>query len=159
MESIGCAKAKAVKLMDTLEDWGLIRRARARQAESHLCSRPGIARPVRKPNHFIHKLIHRPVRFWYQFGNQTGRKSNRFIHRPVWFWNYFIHRLVRLSNPRSLIFKPQKFGNRTLIRLSIIRLIIIRLKGQREKRKSRLWSAVSWTKLQRKFFAEVLTKP
>lgn len=28
MESIGCAKAKAVKLMDTLEDWGLIRRAK-----------------------------------------------------------------------------------------------------------------------------------
>lgn len=28
MESIGCAKAKAVKLMDTLEDWSLIRRAK-----------------------------------------------------------------------------------------------------------------------------------
>lgn len=28
MESVGCAKAKAVKLMDTLEDWGLIRRAK-----------------------------------------------------------------------------------------------------------------------------------
>lgn len=28
MESIGCAKAKAVKLMDALEDWGLIRRAK-----------------------------------------------------------------------------------------------------------------------------------
>ena len=28
MESIGCARAKAVKLMDTLEDWGLIRRAK-----------------------------------------------------------------------------------------------------------------------------------
>lgn len=28
MESIGCAKAKAVKLMDTCEDWGLIRRAK-----------------------------------------------------------------------------------------------------------------------------------
>lgn len=28
MESIGCAKAKAVKLMDTLEDWGLIRRVK-----------------------------------------------------------------------------------------------------------------------------------
>ena len=28
MESVGCAKAKAVKLMDTLEDWDLIRRAK-----------------------------------------------------------------------------------------------------------------------------------
>lgn len=130
MESIGCAKAKAVKLMDTLEDWGLIRRAKQ-----------GLGKPNRiyvlDPallDQFENRTTLSTSSSTDQFDSDTGLKI-----KPVQTSSILIP--VRLSNPRSLIFKPQKFGNRTLIRLSIIRLSLIRLKWKREKRKSRLWSA------------------
>ena len=148
MESIGCAKAKAVKLMDALEDWGLIRRAKQ-----------GLGKPNRiyvlDPallDQFENRTTLSTSSSTDQFDSDTSSEI-----KPV--QTSSILRPVRLSNPRSLIFKPKKFDFQTLIRLSIIRLSLIRLKGQREKRKSRLWSAASLTRMQRKFFAEVLTKP
>ena len=152
MESVGCAKAKAVKLMDTLEDWGLIRRAKQ-----------GLGKPNRiyvlDPallDQFENRTTLSTSSSTDQFDSDTSSEikplyphtslvlkllypQTSSIIKPV--QTSSILRLVRLSNPRSLIFKPKKFGNRTLIRLSIIRLSLIRLKGKREKRKSRLWSA------------------
>ena len=150
MESIGCAKAKAVKLMDTLEDWGLIRRAKQ-----------GLGKPNRiyvlDPallDQFENRTTLSTSSSTDQFdsdtsseikpvGNQTGLSTDQFDSDTTLSPNRFENQTGsdQFDFDTSSIIKPKKFGNRTLIRLSIIRLSLIRLKGQREKRKSRLWSA------------------
>ena len=144
MESVGCAKAKAVKLMDTLEGVSFAEQNKgsasriASMCSTRHCSTSSKIEPLYPQAHPQTSSVLIPV-----------RKSNRSEIKPVYPQTSSILKLlypqtsskikpvqtssilrpVRLSNPRSLIFKPQKFGNRTLIRLSIIRLSLIRLKG------------------------------
>ena len=102
MESIGCAKAKAVKLMDALEDWGLIRRAKQ-----------GLGKPNRiyvlDPallDQFENRTTLSTSSSTDQFDSDTSSEI-----KPV--QTSSILRPVRLSNPRSLIFKPKKFDFQT----------------------------------------------
>ena len=95
MESIGCAKAKAVKLMDTLEDWGLIRRAKQ-----------GLGKPNRiyvLDPALLDQFENRTTLSTNQFDNQTGSDQFDFetssIIKPKKF--DFQTKEVRFSNPNQ----------------------------------------------------------
>ena len=85
MESVGCAKAKAVKLMDTLEDWGLIRRAKQ-----------GLGKPNR-----IYVL---DPALLDQFENRTTLSTDRFDYRTG---------SDQFDFDTSSIIKPKKFDFQT----------------------------------------------
>lgn len=96
MESIGCAKAKAVKLMDTLEDWGLIRRAKQ-----------GLGKPNR-----IYVL---DPALLDQFGNQTTLSTDQFDSDTTLSTDQFDNQTGsdQFDFETSSIIKPKKFDFQT----------------------------------------------
>lgn len=100
MESIGCAKAKAVKLMDTLEDWGLIRRVKQ-----------GLGKPNR-----IYVL---DPALLDQFENRTtlstGSSTDQFDSETTLSTDQFDNQTGsdQFDFDTSSIFKPKKFDFQT----------------------------------------------
>ena len=122
MESIGCAKAKAVKLMDTLEDWGLIRRAKQ-----------GLGKPNRiyvlDPallDQFENRTTLSTSSSTAQFdsdtsseikpvGNQTGLSTDQFDSDTTLSPNRFENQTGsdQFDSDTSSIIKPKKFDFQT----------------------------------------------
>lgn len=119
MESIGCAKAKAVKLMDTLEDWGLIRRVKQGLGKPNriYVLDPALLdqfenRTTLSTSSSTDQFDSETTLSTDQFGNQTGSDQFDFdtssIIKPKKF--DFQTQEVRFSNPNQTKYNQTKYN-------------------------------------------------